>query len=225
MELAGDGLSHADPERDELLSLIGSQVGQFLERNRVEEERERLLARLTQADRLKDEFLAMLSHELRNPLAAIGTAVELLDMAFDDPDQRSWAMEVVERQVQNLTHLMDDLLDVSRVTRGKILLKKRVVDASEIVRQAVETVGEFLDDREHALELSLDPGLWVEADPTRLEQIIVNLLTNAVKYTESGGLIRVEAFREDRDVVCIVRDSGGDPAGQAELDLRALRPG
>jgi PAS domain S-box-containing protein len=178
------------------------------DRKRAERDREHLLARLSEADRLKDEFLAMLSHELRNPLAAIGTAVELLEAAPDNPDHRLWAMEVLDRQVRMLGHLLDELLDASRVTQGKIALKKRVIDASEIIRNAVETVTDLLDDREHSLEVSLDRGLLVEADETRLEQIVVNLLSNALKYTDSGGLIRVEARREGPEVVCAVRDSG-----------------
>jgi PAS domain S-box-containing protein len=178
------------------------------DRKLAEQEREQLLTRLREADRLKNEFLAMLSHELRNPLAAIGTAVELLDLALDQAEHRSWALAVVGRQVRNLTRLTDDLLDVARITQGKISLKKRLIDASEVIRQAVETVGTLLDDREHRLEVSVEPGLMIQADPTRLEQIVVNLLSNAVKYTDSGGLIRVEARGEGSDVVCTVRDNG-----------------
>jgi PAS domain S-box-containing protein len=178
------------------------------DRRRAEGDRELLLARLRGTDRLKDEFLAMLAHELRNPLAAIGTAVELLHLNPDDPEERAWAMAVLDRQVGALTHLIDDLLDVSRITHGKILLRKRVIDASEVILHAVETVARVHDDRGISVEVSLGTGLLVDADATRLEQVVVNLLSNALKYTDAGGRIRVEARRDGPEVVCSVRDNG-----------------
>jgi PAS domain S-box-containing protein len=163
---------------------------------------------LQEADRRKDEFLAMLAHELRNPLASIGNAAALLRLA-DSDEHREWAREVVERQVKHLAHLVDDLLDVSRITRGMIGLKKERLDPATVLDAAVEAVRPLIEERKHGLTFSCPRGeLWVDADPTRLAQILVNLLTNAAKYTESGGRIRLDARREGQEIVFSVRDTG-----------------
>src|SRR4051812_33168956 len=159
-------------------------------------------------DRRKDEFLAMLAHELRNPLAAISNAVQVAGRA-DDRESREWSREVIDRQVRHLSRLMDDLLDVSRITRGKITLKWDIIDTVPVLETAVESVRRLVEERRHELDVSLPPGpLWVKADATRLEQIVVNLLTNAAKYTESGGRISLSASREGEDVAFSVRDNG-----------------
>src|SRR4051812_9783255 len=151
---------------------------------------------LKDADRRKDEFLAMLAHELRNPLAAISGALQI---AFRPgmEEHQAWVSEVIERQVRHLVRLVDDLLDVSRITRGKVELKRELVQLATHIHRAVEAVRPLIEDRRHELTVSLAPTpMALEADPVRLEQILVNLLTNAAKYTEPGGHIAVSATRE-----------------------------
>jgi CheY-like chemotaxis protein len=171
-------------------------------------EQKRAEHELREADRRKDEFLAMLAHELRNPLAAIGSAVEVVKGAGWD-DTPGWAHDVIERQVRHLARLVDDLLDVSRVSRGKIELRPRVLELATVLDGAVQAVRPLADERGHALDASYPAeGLRVKGDPTRLEQVVVNLLTNAIKYTESGGRIALSAGRDGQSVVVSVRDSG-----------------
>lgn len=160
------------------------------------------------ASRAKDQFLAMLAHELRNPLAAIASALQLLRSPAE-AEQAQWALEVGERQVGHLVRLIDDLLDVSRITQGKIQLEKRPLAVSEIVQRAVESVRPQVERRRHNLLVSItSEPLWVEADPTRLEQVAVNLLTNASKYTDEGGRIEIAVRREGEEAVIRVRDNG-----------------
>jgi signal transduction histidine kinase/ActR/RegA family two-component response regulator len=173
-------------------------------------ERDRAEEALRNADRRKDEFLAMLGHELRNPLSAIANAVRLWNVAGEDRNAVELARGVIERQTGNLSRLVDDLLDVARITEGKIDLRKRAVDVNETIRQAVEAARPAIDQQRHELQLILehDATLWVYADPTRLEQIITNLLTNAIKYTRKGGEIRIEARRDGSEAVISVSDTG-----------------
>ncbi|MEW4568722.1 ATP-binding protein [Tautonia sp. JC769] len=164
---------------------------------------------LRESDRRKDEFLAMLAHELRNPLAAIRLAVDTVDQPGGEEGDSAWAMEIIDRQVGLLSHLLDDLLDVSRITRGLVRIRKRRIDARPVIDQAVAAVGPLIEDRKHRLERpDPDRPLLLEADPVRLEQVLVNLLTNAAKYTPSGGQIRLDADRVGDEVVFRVRDSG-----------------
>ena len=170
---------------------------------------------LKDAARRKDEFLAMLAHELRNPLASVNSAVHLLRRP-DGPDHLEWSGKVLERQVRHLSRLIDDLLDISRITRGMIELRREVLDAAPILGHSVEAVRPLVEGRKHELTVSIGGRpLWVEADPTRLEQVVVNLLTNSAKYTESGGHIRLSAGREGDDIVVKVEDDGvGIPPDQ-----------
>jgi signal transduction histidine kinase len=171
-------------------------------------ERERQAEALRRNDRNKDEFLAMLAHELRNPLAAVNNAVTVLKMSADE-ESRNWASDVVERQVKQLSRLIDDLLDISRITSGKIRLRKDYADAGSIIDQAVESARPLIDERRHMLSVSVERGhLPLHVDVTRVEQIVLNLLTNAAKYTESGGRIWLTAGREGDQVVISVRDDG-----------------
>jgi signal transduction histidine kinase len=173
-------------------------------------ERDRAEEALRDADRRKDEFLAMLGHELRNPLSAIANAVRLWSVASDDRNSVELARSVIERQTGNLSRLVDDLLDVARITEGKIDLRKRPVEIGEVIDRAVEAVRPFIDERRHELEVVPAGGgkLYVEADSTRLEQIVTNLLTNAIKYTRKGGILRIETRQEGRDAVISVSDDG-----------------
>lgn len=168
----------------------------------------RLNAALRDADRRKDEFLAMLAHELRNPLAAVKSGVSLLEMDASE-DRVTWAIPMIGRQVDQLAHLIDDLLDVSRITRGKIQLRRRPLDLSVIIDRAVAAVRPLVSERRHRLEIDVDSSpLPVSADPTRLEQILVNLLTNAAKYTDEGGRIALNVRRGEGLVTISVRDDG-----------------
>ena len=164
---------------------------------------------LLEADRRKDEFLATLAHELRNPLAPIRNAVRILDSDAADERQRKWGREVIARQVQRMSLLLDDLLDVSRITRGQLELKKDYVDLKAVVGVAVETARPLLDGKQHQLTVSLpSENVKLEADPLRLSQVIGNLLTNAAKYTDSGGRIALNARLQHGELVIAIRDSG-----------------
>jgi PAS domain S-box-containing protein len=159
------------------------------------------------ANRAKDEFLAVLGHELRNPLAPIVTAVQL--MKLRDPEHHGKERTVIERQAQHLVRLVDDLLDVSRITRGKVELKRRRVELSEVVAMAIETASPLFEQRRHRLEVDVPPhGLGIHGDPERLAQVVANLLTNAAKYTNPGGRILVGARRDGDHVVMRVQDNG-----------------
>jgi len=159
------------------------------------------------AKRAKDEFLAMLGHELRNPLAPITIALYLMRLRYKGVAEKERA--VIERQVDHLVRLVDDLLDVSRITRGKVGLKRERVELSEIVARAVETASPLLEQQRHHLAVDVPPrGLTVDADVGRLVQVVSNLLTNAAKYTGSGGRIAVEGGRRGDEIVLSVRDDG-----------------
>jgi signal transduction histidine kinase len=165
-------------------------------------ERRRLEAALKDADRRKDEFLAILSHELRNPLAPIRSAVEILGRRTVDDPQARWCHDVIERQVEHLTRLVDDLLDVSRITRGKIKIDKEPIEIGAIVARAIETNRPLIDARQQELSIEMPARvLEVEGDLTRLAQVVGNLLNNAAKYTPERGRIRlqVETQKSDAD--------------------------
>ena len=151
----------------------------------------------------------MLSHELRNPLAPIFAATQLLALQSDENPIQLRARTVIERQIKQLAHLVDDLLDVSRVTTGRIRLQLEQVDLREIVQRAVESVRPIINKRRHELSISLpsDP-VWLQADITRIEQVIVNLLNNAAKYTDEGGQIWLDVKQETGFAVLLVRDNG-----------------
>ena len=179
------------------------------ERKRMEEEIRRQAEVLRETDRRKDEFLALLAHELRNPLAPILMAVHIMKKRGMDAARLQWARDVVQRQVQQMTRLVDDLLDVSRITSGKIRLRKEVVGLAAVVSRALETSGPLFDERQQELTVALPAeAIHLEGDPARLEQMLVNLLNNAAKYTERGGRIRLAVSREAGGVVLRVKDSG-----------------
>ncbi|HEX8537917.1 MAG TPA: ATP-binding protein, partial [Cystobacter sp.] len=166
----------------------------------------RLYHEAHQANRRKDEFLAMLGHELRNPLAPILTALELMQLR-DAGGERE--RKLIERQVKHLVRLVDDLLDVSRITRGKVELKKEPVEVSEVLAKAIEMVTPLYEQRSHRLSVDVPrEELLVEADPVRLAQVLANLLTNAAKYTDPGGQVVVTVRREHGEIVVSVKDDG-----------------
>ena len=174
---------------------------------RAHREREQLLVELSAASQAKDEFLAMLGHELRNPLSPIVTALQLMRMRGDGVHGREG--EIIQRQVDHLVRLVDDLLDVSRVTRGKIELKFERVALAQVTNKAVEMASLLVEQRRHQLQVEVDPGLEWEGDPVRLAQVVSNLLTNAARYTEPGGRLWLRVRRDGPDAVEIsVRDTG-----------------
>ena len=159
------------------------------------------------ANRAKDEFLAMLGHELRNPLAPILTALQLMRLRASVGAEKEQA--VIERQVNHLVRLVDDLLDVSRITRGKVELKRARVEIAEVVAKAIEMASPLLEQRQHRLTVTVpQSGLLVDADPSRMAQVVSNLFTNAAKYTEPGGAITVTGRAHGEEVTLSVRDTG-----------------
>ena len=177
-------------------------------------ERARAEQALKEADRHKDEFLAMLAHELRNPLAPIRSAVHLMRMKPVTDPQLSWSRDVIERQLSHLTRLVDDLLDVARITRGKINLSREPIELGALIARAVETVQPLIQERGHQFTCEVPDGtLTVDADPLRLTQAFGNVLGNAAKYTERGGHINLGVCRQGAEVEIRVRDNGiGIPA-------------
>ena len=199
LESLNQTLKRANTDLEHTNRILQSEVA---ERTRVE-------MALKEADRHKDEFLAVLAHELRNPLAPIRNAVEIMRRsALTDP-QLAWSRDVVERQVKHLTRLVDDLLDVSRITRGNINLSREPVAITTIVARAIETIQPLIAEQRHELTVDVpEQSLEVEGDLTRLTQVLGNLLNNAAKYTDPGGSIAVSAQRVGTDVELSVRDNG-----------------
>lgn len=197
-------LSYARPIRDVADNTTGAVVVHL-----DISDRKKILESLKDADRRKDEFLAMLAHELRNPLAPIRNALGLLKAESLDPPTVAWAMDMMERQVDHLVRLVDDLLDVSRATQGKIKLRKRRVDLNQILSHAIETARPLIDLQQHALSVSLpNEPVWLECDDIRMAQVVANLLNNASKYTDRGGSIAVSGSCDSGEAVLRVRDSG-----------------
>jgi PAS domain S-box-containing protein len=169
----------------------------------------RKIEALQRADRQKNEFLALLAHELRNPLAPIRNALYIMGQSEASAANTTRAREIAERQVQHMSRLLDDLIDVARVSRGGMELRKELVDIDIAVAAAVEAVHPLVQEARHQLTVAVPPRtLWVEADPARLEQVLINLLTNAVKYTDPGGHIWITAEAAGGEVLLRVRDSG-----------------
>jgi PAS domain S-box-containing protein len=164
---------------------------------------------LREADQRKDQFLATLAHELRNPLAPIRVAAEMLARSTLDDEHLSWSRQVIQRQVEQMARLLDDLLDVARITRGKLRLQKRAVDLRTVVDTAIEAARPLIEARAHALTVDLPPEPpTLDADPVRLAQVLSNLLTNAAKYTDSPGRIALAARVEGSVLRISVKDNG-----------------
>jgi signal transduction histidine kinase/CheY-like chemotaxis protein len=174
---------------------------------------------LHDADRRKDEFLATLAHELRNPLAPIRQAAMIARSPLAKPEQRRWSLDVIDRQVGNMAVLLDDLLDVSRITRGKLELRKAVTDLREVVESALEATRPAMDARQQQLVFEWPAlPLWAHVDPIRMAQVVSNLLTNACKYTQPEGTIWLTGRAEDGEAVIEVKDNGiGIPPDALEM--------
>jgi PAS domain S-box-containing protein len=198
---------HVSERNQRLIDLYARHAADLIERFRFEQA-------LAEADRKKDEFLATLAHELRNPLAPIRNALQLLKMTGGNPEVSRQAREIMERQVQQMVRLVDDLLDLSRITRSKIELHKECVGLAAVLQSAVETSRPLIEAADHRLSVTLPAKpVYVDADVIRLAQVFSNLLNNAAKFTERGGQIWLTAEREGSDAVVTVRDSGvGIPA-------------
>jgi len=189
--------------------LVTSIIRDITVHRKLEEELRQGKRVLEQADRQKDEFLAMLAHELRNPLAPIPHAIQVLEEFSPADVDLKWARDVIDRQVQNLTRMVDDLLDVSRISRGKINLQKERVRLAHVVADAVEIARPLIESRKHKLTVTIPPEpMWLDADPTRLAQVVYNLLNNAAKYTEKGGHIGLTVSKEGHQAILRVRDTG-----------------
>lgn len=172
-------------------------------------ENARLYAEVKEGDRRKDEFLAMLAHELRNPLAPIRSGLDLLDMEGVDPETAAWARDMMKQQVQHMVRLVDDLLDVSRIMRGKVQLRREPVQLAEIIGRSVQTARPLIDAQGHQIILSVPhTPIWIEADPVRIAQVVANLLNNAAKYNDKPGHIWLTAERADTQAILRVRDDG-----------------
>ena len=164
---------------------------------------------MLEADRKKDEFIAVLAHELRNPLAPILQAAQLLQLHDVTPQQLRWGHEVIDRQAKTMGRLLDDLLDVSRITRGTLEVRKSPVALTTLVDGAVEITRPTTDARHHTLQLDLSAeAIELDADPVRMTQVIANLLMNAAKYTDPGGSIRLTAKHENDELTLSVADNG-----------------
>ena len=194
---------HTPSDRElHLLDLYVPQASQVIYNTRLYRE-------IREENRRKDEFLAILAHELRNPLAPIRNSLEIIRLQDLDNPVLHRSIEVIERQTRYMTRLLDDLLDISRITRGKVTLQKEILDLSTVVNRAVETSRPLIEARQHQLLVSLpEEPVRLEADPLRLEQILVNLLNNAAKYTEPGGRIWLSAHQEGGEIVLRVKDTG-----------------
>jgi len=196
-------------ERPVRITTLLSAVRSGLRGRRRQYELRDLLGRLEDADRRKDEFLAMLGHELRNPLAAIQNALALLEHAAHRDSRTARQHEVIDRQLRHLCRMVDDLLDVSRITQGKVVLQRQLVDLRQIVDAAMHTLESTERMRHHVFTVrKASSPVRVSGDPVRLEQIVWNLLSNAVKYTPEGGHISIHVGAEENDAVLRVRDDG-----------------
>ena len=194
--------------------VIQCNIRDISDRKRLEESLRQHAADLSEVDRRKDDFLATLAHELRNPLAPMRNAVELLRMKGPAIPELQWARDVIDRQTQAMTRLIDDLMDISRINQGKITLKREQVELAKIVQGAVETSNPLIEEMGHELTVTLPPRpVIMDADLTRLTQVFLNLLNNAAKYTERGGRIDLRAELQGSDAVVSVTDTGiGIPA-------------
>ncbi len=232
---AANSTLQAEKTRElELLNLTLEEANNNLARtNRTLEaevtERRRVEQALKEADRRKDEFLATLAHELRNPLAPVRNAVEIMLRVPPNDPQIIWSRDVIQRQVAHLTRLVNDLLDISRITLGKIELKREAIDLASVIANAVETARPAIDTRGQLLTVHLpDRALFVHGDPVRLAQVVANLLDNAVKYTQEGGRIWLVLEPADTDAhfpkeaIIRVRDTGTGIPG--ELITKVFEP-
>lgn len=210
--LGGLFFGHGEPARftsaHERIALgLAAQAAAALEKARLYKQLQQSEARAREADRRKDEFLAMLGHELRNPLAPIMTALQLMEMRGQLGQVKE--LTVIDRQVKHVARLVDDLLDIARVTRGKIEVERKRIDLKQVVQRAVEMASPLIERRAHRLEVTLpNEPLYVDGDTDRLAQVISNLLTNAAKFTPMHGHLRLAGHEHEGKIVLTVNDDG-----------------
>ena len=193
------------------ITALYDDAGLFIGYGKVtrDDTQRRHVEELEAAARRMRQFLALLAHELRNPLAPIKNAAEIMRLLPIEDPTFTWSRKVIDRQVGHLTRLVDDLLDVSRITTGKLMLSRETIPLSSVVQQAVESSQPLIDAREQKLVVAVpEEPIVLDADPVRLAQVLINLLNNAAKYTPEGGQIRLSACREGGDAVVRVRDTG-----------------
>jgi PAS domain S-box-containing protein len=211
-------LTRAVPQKDS-----GGRVLRWFGTTSDIEEARRAAQALQAADRQKDEFLATLAHELRNPLAPIRTAVHLLSMPGVAEHTRTRAVEIVGRQVSHMSRLLDDLIDVARITQRRLVLKPEWVRVQSVVDTAIEAATPAAEARRHTLTAAMEqPQQWVHADPVRLAQVLSNLLNNACKYTDPGGQVRLEVRGDGADILFAVTDSGIGMSAEALQNVFAM---
>jgi PAS domain S-box-containing protein len=193
---------------------VAGTTRDITDRKRAEQEIRDQADQLRELDRAKDQFLATLAHELRNPLAPLLNAAEVLGALKIDDKRLEWTRQVIRRQVTHMSSLLDDLLNVARITQGKLTIRPERVDLATVIDAAIEAARPLIDTKHHQLTVELTPAhINVDADPIRLSQILSNLLLNAAKYTDSGGQIDLRASRDDEHLVLSVKDDGiGIPA-------------
>lgn len=205
--IASKGRAHRGAD-GAVIGLLGV-VSDVTERRHLEDELRRRARELAEADHQKDEFIALLAHELRNPLAPVRTGLSVIRLAEGDAAAVAGAREMMERQLTHMVRIIDDLLDVSRMSRSKLHLKRAPVTVAEVVRHALEGVAPAMEAAGHELVVSIpEEPIALDADLTRLAQVLGNLLANSAKYTPPGGHITLSAARDGRDVVIVVEDTG-----------------
>jgi signal transduction histidine kinase/ActR/RegA family two-component response regulator len=200
-----------EPDDDllEMVATVGGQIGLFIQRRRAEEQLRNQNEELAAAARQKDEFLAMLAHELRNPLAPIRNSLHIMKTPGASAEAIEHAQHVSERQVQHLVRLVDDLLDASRIMRGRIELRKETLELAGVIARGIETAQPMIDAQGQELVVSLpQESVWLHADPTRLSQVVSNLLHNAAKFSQPGGRIWLTALEQNNMAVISIRDEG-----------------
>jgi PAS domain S-box-containing protein len=203
VELAVTRISLAGPP------MFTGYIRDITERKKLEDALRERAVQLSEVDRRKNEFLATLAHELRNPLAPIRNGVQILRLCHGDPQAMGQSLDMMERQLSQMVHLVDDLLDLSRVSRGTIELRKERIELAKVVEQAVEMSRPVVEQAGHDLAISLPPSpIYVDADLTRLAQVFSNLLNNAAKYTEPGGQIGLSVEQQDGEALVSVTDNG-----------------
>jgi len=194
------------------ISPVRNDAGEIIGASKVARDitlQKRVLRELEEADIRKNEFLALLAHELRNPLGPIRHAVKILRARVPSPDELQWATSIIDRQTEHMTRLVEDLLDVARITRGTIELRRERLDVATVLKSAVEASTALIERSRHQLKVTYPAGpLYVDGDVTRLTQVLANLLDNAAKYTDPGGQIWLSADREGEAAVISVKDSG-----------------
>ncbi|MDA0832339.1 MAG: PAS domain S-box protein [Planctomycetota bacterium] len=199
------------PIKDTTDRIIGFSriLRDITDRKEIEEKNYQLMHQLKESDRCKNDFLAILAHELRNPLSPIRNAVKVLRLVGPDEPELNWCRDVIDRQTDHLTRIIDDLLDVSRITRNEMELHKERVELQSIVNMVIESCRYLIEEYEHNLTVSLPPEpIWIFADVVRISQVFVNLITNAAKYTERRGRISITVKQDGGDVMVSVKDSG-----------------